>query len=158
PKPFMSDVPDILNTPVLPAGYDAFWKDEQGILDGLTPKDTLFITPPIAAGSLADTKLQAIIKACGLSEGEYHIIQLHPEAKIAWHLIRDTLKPKYIVMLGIELSQLALSVQFMPHQVSRFDDRAFIPTFTIEQVEEYPDIKRHFWLYGLKPVFIDKVY
>lgn len=154
----MSDIPDILNTPVLPAHYDDFWTDEQHLLDGLEPKETLFITQPFEDSDATAAKLQAIIKACNLAEDHYHILKLTVQTNIAWHLLRDKLQPKYIVMLGIEPEQLALSVQFMPHQVSRFDNCAFIPTLSVEQLDVYPDIKKHFWSYGLKPVFVDKVY
>ncbi len=155
---FMDDTPDIFNTPILPAAYDDFWKQGDPLLASLPPRNTLIISPEIKPGSTEETTLQNIIKACKLEANDYHILFLPANQKIAWHQIRASLEPKYAVLFGIDLSDLALSVQLMPHQTGRFSNCAFIPTLSLTELEQQPDIKMHLWKYGLKPVFIDKVY
>lgn len=154
----MSEIPDILNTPIVPPATDAFWQDANGALNDYTPRPALFISAPIEAGSAAMTSLENMIKACKLQPDDYNLIFLPAGEPLAWHLMQQKLQPKYVVILGIDLSQLALSVVLMPHQVSRFSQCSFIPTASIHELNQYPDIKKHFWEYGLKPVFVDKVY
>ncbi|XZF14699.1 hypothetical protein ACTHGU_01035 [Chitinophagaceae bacterium MMS25-I14] len=149
---------NIINTPIISSDLDAFWSDFPAKSEWKVPCGNLVLTHPFAQGSVSDVQLQKILKACTLSEDQYNVIQLPADQKIAWHKLRDLLKPRNVILFGIEPAQLGVSVHFMPHQVNRFNDCSWIPTLDIEQLEQYPDIKKHLWNYGLKPVFVDRVY
>jgi hypothetical protein len=155
----MSLLPPIFNTPVLSDDFDAFWKNRFEA-DGLSlhPRPTLVLTHPLTSGSADAAQLVRMLQACQLSPDDYHILDLAPAERLAWHHLRDHLKPRNILLLGIEADQLGVGIQFMPHQVNRFNDCSWLPTLSIPQLEQYTDIKKHLWNYGLKPVFIDKVY
>jgi hypothetical protein len=111
-----------------------------------------------AQGSAEEIQLKKMLQACQLQEEDYNIIQFNEDIKLAWHLLRDTLKIKTIILLGVSPDQLGVSAQFMPHQVSRFNGCVWIVTGSLEQLMQHQDIKGHVWSYGLKPVFIDKVF
>jgi hypothetical protein len=154
----MSDQPDIIKTKIINSKWDAFWSDASGQLENLEPRPVLVVTTPYGAGSAEETQLVKMLQACKLTPDQYHIIHFTEETMLAWHLLRDKLNPSQIIILGVSPEQLGLSVQLMPHQVSRFNDRSWIVTGTLEQLIQYNDIKTHVWNYGLKPVFIDKIY
>ena len=113
---------------------------------------------PLEPGSAAEMQLVKMLQACQLAPGFYNLLQLKPEEKVAWHQLRDTLKPRNVILLGITAEQLGVGIYFMPHQVNRFNDCSWIPTLSVPELEQQPDIKKHLWNYGLKPVFVEKVY
>jgi hypothetical protein len=124
----------------------------------MAPLDTLVISLPLETGGAAEMQLVKMLQACQLSPDAYNLLQLEPEKKIAWHQLRDALKPKNIILLGITAEQLGIGIYFMPHQVNRFNERSWVPTLSVPELEQQPDIKKHLWNYGLKPVFVEKIY
>lgn len=124
----------------------------------LTPKPVMIISTPYQTGSAEETQLIKMLQACKLEPADYNIIQLPEDQVVSWHILRDQLDIRTIMLLGISPEQLGVSVQLMPHQVARFNDRNWIPTSSLPELMQYAEIKSHVWNYGLKPVFIDKVY
>jgi hypothetical protein len=149
---------NIINTPVISVSNDAYWEADEGLLKDLLPKNVLIITTPVNADSAEENLLHKIIEGCKLQEESYNLIQLGKDQKIAWHLLRDKLQIKSLVLFGIETEQLGVNVQLMPHQTNRFNNCNWIPTASLDFIIQYPEIKNHLWVYGLKPVFIDKIY
>ncbi|PZF71154.1 hypothetical protein [Taibaiella soli] len=154
----MSEQPDIINTDIISETTNAYWEDISPLVNGRAPKDTLVLTTPYDPGSPTESQMLKIMQACQLQSDQFNILSLSENQLVAWHQLRDYLKPKNVILFGITAEQLGIAIHFMPHQVNRFNDCSWIPTLTIEQLEMYPDIKKHFWNYGLKPVFIDKIY
>jgi hypothetical protein len=154
----MDRLPDIINTSIISNTANDFWADTEGRLQGLEPRSVLVVSTPFTPGSEEDALIRKMLQGCTLQEMDYHILQLDPEDRLAWHVMRDQLEPRQVILLGILPEQLGISVQFMPHQLTRFNDRSWVPTSSPDQLIQYPDIKGHLWKYGLKPLFIDKVY
>jgi hypothetical protein len=154
----MEEQINIINTKVIPEDWNAFWEDISPLVADMQPQDTLVLSQPFPTGSATENQLQKMLAACQLQPNQYNIIQLTDDQKIAWHQLREWLKPDKVILLGVSTDQLGISIQFMPHQVNRFNDCSWMPTLSIPQLEEYPDIKKHLWNYGLKPVFVDKIY
>lgn len=137
--------------------YDVFWDEEILKNKGLQPKPVLVIAQKTAVPE-DSILLKKIIDACKLSPEQYNLLELNENEQIAWHLLRDELNISTIILFGIEPSRLGVSIQLMPHQTNRFDNCNWIPTASMQQMAAYPEIKTHLWNYGLKPVFIDKIY
>src|SRR5690606_15479895 len=130
-----------------PSDYDVFWTPPQQIKK-LTPKPVLVASSPFTQGSEEEEQLKKMLQACKLTEEDYNIIQFHPENFMPWHLLRDKLKIKSIILLGISAEQLGVSAQFMPHQISRFNDCNWIVTESPSVLLQRTDIKTHLWNYG----------
>ena len=54
--------------------------------------------------------------------------------------------------------QLGIAAMFRLNEPNRFNERIFIPTLSIPDLEKQPDAKKQLWLGGLKPVFADKLF
>lgn len=154
----MDSTPHIINTQVIPDTFNDFWENIATRIAGMSPQATLVITLPLENGSAAEMQLQKMMQACQLAPGTYNVLQLAAGENIAWHQLRDALQPKQVVLLGITAAQLGISIYFMPHQVNRFNDCSWVPSLSLPELEQQPDIKKHLWNYGLKPVFVDKIY
>ncbi|RYZ48215.1 MAG: hypothetical protein EOP49_19195 [Sphingobacteriales bacterium] len=154
----MENFPEIITTDIVSSRWDAFWTDQTGKLDSLKEAITLVISTPFAAGSAEQSQLEKLLAACKIEQQQVQILQLSGEEELAWHLIREQVKPKHVILLGVTPGQLGILIQFMPHQVSRFNECSFVQTVSLEDLQRQPEIKTHVWNYGLKPVFIEKVY
>jgi hypothetical protein len=149
---------DLINSQIISDKWDAYWSDASGNLNDLTPRSVLVATTPFASGSPEEAQLRKMMQACQLQEEDYNIIQFNNDTKLAWHFLRDLLEVRTIILLGVTPEQLGVSAQLMPHQVSRFNDCVWIVTGPLDLLMTNHDIKGHVWNYGLKPVFVDKVY
>ncbi len=154
----MNSTPDIINTQVISDAYNQFWEDISPRIKGMDPLPDMVLSLPFETSSPAEMQLQKMLQACALAPGQYNLLQIGAQERIAWHQLRDALQPKNIILLGITTEQLGISIHFMPHQVNRFNDCSWIPTLSVPELEQQPDIKKHLWNYGLKPVFVEKIY
>jgi len=150
--------PDIISSPVVNEEWNAFWEDISPLIKDMPVRDTLVISLPLEASDPGMPQLRKMLQACNLAENDYNLLQVTEDQKIAWYQLREQLRPRQVITLGIGPQQLGLSVFFMPHQVNRFNDVSWLPTLDIPRLEQNPDIKKHYWSYGLKPVFIEKAY
>ena len=153
----MNDFSNLLSTDIISSDYDIFWTTSEHVKQ-LEPRPVLIASNPFKEGSADEMQLKKMLQACQLKDEDYHIIQFEANTQIAWHSLRDHLKIKSILMLGVAPHQLGVSAQFMPHQLSRFNDCNWILTDSLDTLQQRPEIKTHLWNYGLKPAFIDKVY
>jgi len=154
----MDPQPDIISSAVISGEWDIFWEDIAPLVEGMPPKDTLVITTPVTPQSADFTQLQKMLQACTLAADDYNLLQLPPDKAAAWYRLRDRLQPRQVILLGIEPAQLGIAAMFMPHQVNRFQDVSWIPTLSISGLGADPDVKKHLWNYGLKPVFVEKAF
>lgn len=152
-----NNISNIINTAIVSDQYDIFWKDDLLKTKSLAARPVLFITAK-NENTEEEILIQKIIDACKLQSEQYNLLKLNEGEQIAWHILRDELEIRTIVLFGIEPKQLGVSVHLMPHQNNRFDNCNWIPTGSMQQMATYPEIKTHLWNYGLKPVFIDKIY
>lgn len=153
-KPFHS----LIQTPVVPVANDAFWNQESIENKGFEPKPVLVVAPPSSDTQEERQMMEKILTACQLSTDDYNLLWLPEGEKLAWHTIKEAWKVRTVILFGIEPSAMGIQAQFMPHQTSRFSDCNWLYTATVRYIMEHPEIKAHLWNYGLKPVFIDKIY
>lgn len=97
-----------------------------------------------------------MMQACQLNEGDYNILTLTENETVAWHSIRDSLHPQYVILLGIMPQLLGISALFSLFYPNRFNDCIFISGLSLQESEKQPEAKKQLWLNGLKPVFVDK--
>ncbi len=152
----MDSLPDIFNTPVVSDQINDFWEEPDVFTGEMASRDTLVISCPLGNDGRDKAQLLKMLQACKLEERHYNFLELPSDKFIAWHRLKDRLQPRNIILVGVEPQQLGMSVVFMPHQVSRFDNAIWIYTWSVPQLEQYPDAKKHLWQYGLKPVFVDR--
>lgn len=149
----MSDLPNILETPVITNNWDIFWDADN------LPKqqaEVLVITNPYAPGSPEDTQLQKMLQACQLDMRECCIFAMHINVQAAWHRLRDAVAPKAILLLGVSPQQLGISAMFRLFSPNKFDERIWIASPSLTELEQQPEAKKQLWVNGLKPVFVDK--
>jgi hypothetical protein len=152
----MNTLPDIINTPIILTRWDSFWQTPDH--HNLLPKQVLVISLPFVPNSEEANQLQKILAACKLSEEQVQLLSLKKEEEIAWHHLRDIVQPKQVLLFGIEPAQLGISAHLMPHQVSRFNGSSWMQTLSLDELIKRPEIKTHLWNYGMKPVFLEKIY
>lgn len=154
----MNDLPDIIHTNVVTDNWDKFWSEAQENRDNMLPTDVLILSKPFAGNSDDEVQLIKMMQACKLGEDAYKVMQVDEQTVVSWHALRDKLNIKTLILLGVSPQEIGVSAQLMPHQVSRFNNCNWIVTSSLPELRVQNDIKTHLWNYGLKPIFIDKVY
>jgi hypothetical protein len=150
----MSDLPDIINTAIIDTAQDAFWQTLPLEVAQMQQKDTMIITVPMKAGE--DAQLQKMMQACKLDVTDYNIVQVKESEPISWHQLRDALKPKVVILLGVLPQQLGISAALHMFAPNNFNECIWIAAPSLSQLEQQPDGKKQLWTSGLKPVFVDK--
>lgn len=155
PIAVMSDFPNIIDSKIISSEYDSLW-GEVNLPEPLN-KDagTLVVCAPFTIGSAEDAQLAKMMQACKLNVTDYNILQAAPEKPVAWHQLRDTLKPKIVLLLGIHPQQLGISALFHLYAPTRFNECVWIVGPSLQDMEQQPEAKKQLWLNGLKPVFVD---
>lgn len=151
----MSDFPNIIGSKIISSEYDAFWSEFKLPADLNEQAPTLVLCTWHAAGSAEDVQLRKMMQACKLAETDYNIVQTEEGKAIAWHQLRDRLKPKYVILLGISPHQLGISATFHLYTPNRFNDCTWIAGPSLAELEQQPEAKKQLWLHGLKPAFVD---
>lgn len=144
----------IISSDVITQTHDVFWSD---LPEGINvPKETslLILTTKLIKDSNEEIQLNKIIQACKIDETKVCTVQL--ENNIAWHKLRDLIKPEVVVLFGILPQYLGISVTFQLFYPNNFDGCIWIPSVSLTEMEQHPDVKKLLWIHGLKPVFIDK--
>ncbi len=145
---------NIIKSDVILPQHDALWDDISPMLLGMMPKSILILaTDP---GQAYEIQLQKMIEACKLSPDLYNLIKLNPQQPIAWHQLKDKLKPAIIFLIGVTPMQLGISASLRFNLPNRFADCIWLPTASVSDLENYPDLKKQLWVDGMKPVFVDK--
>lgn len=145
---------NIIKSDVILPQHDALWADISPMLQGTSPKSILILaTDP---GQAYEIQLQKMIEACKLSPDQYNLIKVGAEQPIAWHQLKDKLKPGIVFLIGVTPLQLGISASLRFNLPNRFADCVWLPTASVSDLDKYPDIKKQLWLDGMKPVFVDK--
>ena len=146
---------DIIKTDIVGDKYDVLWNDISNILKNSAPKDILILVKNYAEESAEGPQLQKMLEACKLQPRQYNILLLDSDELLAWYQLREKLDPKIIFLIGILPSQLGISSLFKLNEPNRFNDRIWLPTLSISELEQNPDFKKQLWINGMKPLFVD---
>jgi hypothetical protein len=152
---YMTDFQNIISSKIVGSEWNDLWK-EFDISGFSKTANTLVVSTPYATGSAEEMQLQKMMQACKLADTDYNVLQLEEGKPIAWHALRDGLKPAYILLLGITPQQIGISAMFSLYYPNRFNDCVFIPGLSLQESEKQAEAKKQLWLNGLKPVFVDK--
>jgi hypothetical protein len=143
---------DLYSTKVLSSAEDRLWELPADLPD-LSKARLLVVSMPFEAGSAEHQTLTKMMAACKLSPDEFVILQLHPGEKLSWHMLAGAGAPRRVLMLGISPARLAISAMFRLNYCNAFLGGAFIPGYSLPQMEQNPAAKRELWEQGLKPCF-----
>ncbi|WP_276134392.1 hypothetical protein [Polluticoccus soli] len=154
-SPVMTDFPNIIESKIISQEYNDLWSELKLPATVNEVAKTLVLCAAYAAGGAAEMQLTKMMQACKLTETDYNTIQVEEGKAIAWHQLRDALKPKYVVLLGVHPQQLGISALFHLFAPTRFNDTIWIAGPSLQDLEKQPEAKKQLWLNGLKPVFVD---
>lgn len=149
---------NIINSDLIPRDYDIFWQDPASVINNAEPRPVLILVNDHEQNSHEQVQLQKMIEACKLQPDQYNIIKIKKDQMVAWHILRDRLMPKIIFLIGILPPQLGISALFRLNEPNSFNDCTWLPTISILEQEQFPDVKKQLWVNGMKPVFVDKKY
>ncbi len=147
---------NIIKTDIVANKHDVFWEDISSFIDNASPRPVLIIVNDCEQGSAENLQLQKMLDACRLQPEQFNIIRLQKDDQVAWHQLRERLDPNIIFLIGIMPIQLGISAFFRLNAPNSFNDRIWLPTLDIAELEKHADIKKQLWINGIKPVFIDK--
>ena len=144
---------DIISTDIVSDSWDVFWEDISAVIPNpVTNADVLVI----ANAASDNDRLMAMMTVCKLTPGTYNLVKLATEQKVAWHQLRDKLNPKVLFLIDIAPAQLGVSAMFFPHEPNNFNDRTWLVTASVAEIDQNNDLKKFLWSNGMKPIFVDK--
>jgi len=149
---------NIIKSDIINSEYDAFWEDISPVTKDAVQRPVLILVNQYEAGSTEEVQLMKMLAACELTTEQYNLITLQQDDKAAWHQLREKLNPKFIFLIGILPSQLGISSMFRLNEPNNFNDRIWLPTLSINELEQYKETKKQLWVNGISPVFINKRY
>ncbi len=149
---------DIITSNLINSEYDALWEDITPLVKDAAPRPLLRLINTYTQEASENAQLVKMLEACKLVPEQYNIIQINKSQQVAWHKLREQLDPKIIFLIGILPAQLGISSLFRINAPNRFNDRIWLPTLSINELEQRPDIKKQLWQDGMKPVLVDKSY
>ena len=144
---------NLINTGVISSANDIFWKDIPGTML-LTPKPVLIIINEYEPGSADDTQLGRMMAASKITPDLYNVMQVVDGGQLAWHQLRDQLKPKIVFLIGIIPVQLGISVMFKLHLPNNFNGCTFIPTFALSDLRKNDDARQYLWENRHETIFL----
>lgn len=152
----MTELPDIISSPVINQQWDSFWNELPETVQQLPEKPLLVLSQAYTDGSAEAIQLQKMLQACTLTESSYNIVQLSSAQNIPWHKLKEQFKPKTVLLLGVIPEQLGISAMFRLFMPNNFDSAIWIAGLSLTELEKQPEAKKQLWQNGLKPVFVDK--
>jgi len=149
---------NIIKSDLVSSEYDVLWQDIGQIVKNATPKPVMVLINTYPPGSPDETQLLKMLEVSKLSPEQYNIVQIEKNTPVAWHKLRDQLDPKVVFLIGILPAQLGISSLFKLNAPNHFNDRIWLATLSLGELEQFPDVKKQLWTNGMKPIFVDKVF
>ena len=146
---------NIIKSNLVSAAYDPLWDDVTDLVKDAAPKPVLILVHE-HDNIAAEAQLLKMLEACKLVPYQYNIVQLGKDRKAAWHKLQELLDPRIVFLVGVHPSQLGISSLFRLNAPNHFNDRVWLPTVSLSELEQRPDMKKQLWTEGMKPVFVDK--
>ncbi len=144
---------NIINTDIVNPEYDVLWDELAEAVKDLPAKDILILVNTFTPGGTEEAQLQKMLLACKLLPESYNILQLEKDKLIAWHRLREWIDPKIVFLIGILPSQLGISSLFKLNAPNHFNDRTWLATVSLNELELNPEAKKQLWNEGMKVVF-----
>ncbi len=147
---------NIIKSDLVGIKYDQLWENTGDIAKDATVKPVLIIVGACEPESSEDLQLQKMLGACKLRLEQYNMIRLKEGEMAAWHRMRELLDPGIIFLIGVLPSQLGISALFNINVPNNFNEKIWLPTLSINELEQNADLKKQLWVNGMKPLFLDK--
>ena len=148
---------NIINSDIITSGNDDLCAGVSFLINDPVPKPVLVITNEYVSEGTEDMQLKKMLEtACKLTAGQYQVIGLAPGQKAAWYQLRELLNPKVIFLIGILPARLGISALFTINEPNNFNDRVWLPTLSVKELEQNQAAKTQLWNSGMKPIFIEK--
>lgn len=151
----MTDFPRIINTEIIDTETDVFWYNNSVSHETISPKHVLILSKKIDEQSAEQQQLNKIIDACKLAVDKYNVVQLTENERLAWHRLKDIANPSVVILFGVHPSDLGISALFRLNGLNNFDRVSWIPTLSLQELEQQPQAKKDLWANALKPLFAD---
>lgn len=151
----MTDFQTIINTEIINTETDVFWYNNSASHENIIPKNVLILSKKIDEQSAEQQQLNKILDACKLAEDKYNVVQFTENERLAWHRLKDTASPSVIILFGVHPSLLGISALFRLNALNNFDGASWIPTLSLQELEQQPQAKKDLWTNALKPLFAD---
>jgi len=149
---------NIIKSDLVSAAHDVMWDDISGVVKDAGKRPVLILVQTYQAGGNEATLLSKMLEKAELQPEKYNIIQLDKDKIVAWHQLRERLNPDIIFLIGVAPAQLGISSLFMLNVPNHFNDRAWLPTFSLAELEQRPDVRKQLWNDGMKPLFVDSTF
>lgn len=145
-------LPHIFDNSLLLSDYDDFWKEEK--INILNPVRTLVLSLPIGVSSPEMEQLQKMMGACGQTSGDYRLLALEKEERLAWHRLREKIKPKIVLLLGVSPEQLGIRALFQVNEANSFDGVSWVPTVSLTELMQHSALKKHLWANVFQKIYL----
>jgi len=149
----MTGYVDIIKTDIVSSDWDVFWEDISAVIPNPVASAEVLV---IANAASDNDRLMKMMEVCKLMPGTYNLLKLTTEQKVAWHQLRDTLNPKVLFLIDVTPAQLGVSAMFFQHEPNSFNDRTWLITVSVAEIDQNPELKKFLWSSGMKPIFVDK--
>ncbi len=146
---------NIIKSDLVSSESDVLWDDIPVAMQAAIVKPILILVNAYTPESAEGPQILKMLDACKLTPEQYNILQINKTQRIAWHKLREQVDPKIIFLIGVLPSQLGISSLFRMNVPNHFNDRIWLATLSISELEQHPDVKKQLWAEGMKPVFID---
>ncbi len=151
----MNNVFTIIKSTLVPDVYDKFWEDISSINMPNNASSVLVLCSLFSSGSAEEQQLQKMMAACKLDASQFTVFYINEDKVIAWHKLKEKYSPKIVFLFGIHPKQLGISSLFMLNGPNHFSECIWLPTLSLNNLENNKEAKRHLWENAMKPVFID---
>jgi hypothetical protein len=149
---------NIIKSEVVERKYDVLWDSVDAALSEMVVKPVLVIVNNCEVGSVEDGQLQKMLAGPKLTDNDCNILRLKEGQMMAWHKLREALDPKIIFLVGVSPAQLGISAMFTVNMPNNFNDRYWLPTYALNELEASKELKLQLWNNGMKPLLQDKTY
>ena len=146
---------NIIKSDLVSSESDVLWEDIPVAMHAAVVKPVLILVNAYTPESSEGPQILKMLDACKLNPEQYNILQINKNQRIAWHKLREQVDPQIIFLIGVLPSQLGISSLFRMNVPNHFNDRIWLATLSISELEQHPDVKKQLWAEGMKPVFID---
>lgn len=149
---------NIITTPIINAHNDAVWNPLPASICNMSQKPVLVITNVMDQESDEYNILMKMLAGSNLLPDHYNHVQIADEELISWSQLHHKLNPFIVFIIGVLPSKLGVAALFKLNEPNNYDGTIWLPTIRARDVVQDINFKKHLWEYGMKPLFVDKVY
>ncbi len=152
----MDSFVNVLKSDLVTSGYDVYWDEDAPLLKNALPKPVLVVVAEWERGETDAAQMKKMLEACQLKPEQYNVVQINESDKISWKQLNRSFNPNIVFLIGVMPATLGVPVLFRLNEPNNFNEKIWVPTISISELDKFAEVKKQLWLNGMKPVFIDK--